>query len=315
MKKAVVLCALVLAGCHRPAPNKQPYPVVVVTDNRTDIELALRSIITASGTVFPSGPEFRLRFIPLDDLPTVAQAPILIIIGTANDEPIKTLVGPTLNDSSALFQINDRWAQNQLVLVVAARHESFLLPALERFRNRIGYTLGSYVREQIKLDTYRPGRDENLSDRLSKDYGFGFDLPVGFTLVDSFHDRNFVYLVARNPDCRIFINWQPRLADRAALDPAHLLALRDSLTDRFAFDQWLLGATVRVETTKFFDHPALFISGVWQTGRGEIGGPFLGYGFNYRDRFYYIDASLQTTEKSSRDDIQKLAIILETFKP
>ncbi len=316
MKKTILLFALGLAGCHRSAPSvDQPRPVVVVTDNQTDIELVVRSIIDSSGWGSESGPEFQIRFVSLDNLLAVAQTPILLIIGTTNEEPINTLIGTTLKDSSSLFQINNRWAQNQLVLVVAARHESFLLPALERYRNRIGYTLRSYVKTQIKLSTYRAGYDDSLSDRLTKNYGFRFELPVGFTLVDTFKNRNFIYLVARNPDRRIFINWQPRWQDTRALDGAYLLATRDSLTAQFSFDDRLLRDRAGAETTKFLDSSALFISGVWQTGRGEIGGPFLGYGFNYRDRFYYIDASLPTTEKSGRDAIQQLAIILETFKP
>jgi len=300
-----------LAACSRTAPVvDQSRQVVVITDDKTDLELPLRSLLERGGPASEPGLEFKLRFESLENLERVSKTRTLLIIGTMNDDPIRALIGNALKDTFALFQLKDHWVKDQLVLILVAQNEGNLVPALEHYGARIIYTLRGDFLARLRALTYNQGYNKQLSAELKKNYGFSFEVPFGFTPVKTDTTRHFISLVARNPERKIFVYWQSRIPSGL-----NLTALRDSLTGQFYNGDTIERDAVAAETTKFLDSSAVFISGIWQTAQAVIGGPFISYGFNYGTRFYYIDGALSSPDISRLDYIKQLEIILETFKP
>jgi len=314
---------------------------VIVSQYHNLIDSTIKSILQKNIYTPQPEPEFLLRYEPLPRLNVAAGFHLVFIIGTIEDEPIRKIVGKRLaeieKDTFRLLAIPEPWAKNQKVLVFVTQHKSQLVAGLTKYAERIRYTFQQYALEQIKRITYQRSFNKRLKKKVLANYGFAFDLPFGFKMVDKYEFDNFIYFVTHNPDRSIFCYYEdgikPLLKD-------NLLAFRDSLTAQFYEGDFVVKELTTMDTVQFMllsknfqpagqpskeikpvelkgDKKEVFavkIKGVWQNNQLNAGGPFLSYCFNYQNRFYYIDGMVFNPGKYKLDNQNQMDVILQTFE-
>ena len=311
-----MLIALVFSSCSPQLPTSigKVREIVIITRYHSLIDSVTNKILQDSIETPQSEPEFLVRNETLQQLAAFAGFHLIFIIGTLKDEPVQRLLGnyrsEVENDTSKLFAISEPWAKNQKVLVLVVQNETLLTSELNKFAKRIRYTFQQWVIDQIRRITYQRGANQLLKKILLDKYGFAFDLPTGFKLVDKYEFDKFIYFLSHNPDRSIFCYYEDGMKP---LNKGNLLTFRDILTAQFYDGDFVIKDFTHADTVRFLDVLALKMTGVWQNNRLVAGGPFVSYCFNYQNRFYFIDGMAFNPGKYKLDNQNQLNVILQTF--
>ena len=191
------------------------------------------------------------------------------------------------------------------------------MPTPESLRNFMA-TNGKKVKELLLArfyEVYRrmaflAGKRKDIPKELWERYGFTFDIPNGFayTAIDS----HFVAFAKHYPDRFIFIFWDDTTR---TLDPDSIVALRDSLTEKYYEGDYVLKGYWRAEQDTFLGYQAVKITGAWQNDRRIMGGPFRLYAFNRKGRFYMVDLGVYYPEEIYKFGyIMRLEVIARTLR-
>ncbi len=303
------ITSILLLSCHRlPLSIGKLREIVIATSHKEEIEPIIIDILQNDILTPQPEPEFLIRWIEPERLKDFATFHTIFIIGKPEDRMIRDMGELVMKKRFGLFRLKDLWARNQLICVFIAKDSLAL--GLRRYALRIHYTFEQNLLKRLEEATYREGYDERLTRYLLDRYGFGIKVPKGFMIDERFKENNFIYIFGHNPDRSIFIYW----GKRRDLDKNRLLALRDSLTQRFYGGDILVKNLTTTEETDFLGSPGLRILGVWENEKEVIGGPFISYCFNYNDRFFFIDGTLFLPGKRKLTSLFQLKIILKTFK-
>jgi len=321
------LTLLVILSCSPQLPTSigRIREVVLVTEYHNLIDSIAKAILQDTLYTPQPEPEFLLRFEPLSRLEAIAGFHIILLVGTINDKPIQKLFGEHLTelepDSGRLLSINEPWAKNQKVLLFITRNDSLLVSGFLRYSARIHWQLQQYVLDQMQRLTYQRGFNQRLKKKVLEKYGFAFNLPFGFQLVNKYELDKFIYFVTHNPDRSVFFYYE---IGTKPLKKDDLLAFRDSLTAQFYEGDFVVKELCRADTVQFQFRSkthseavrvlALRIKGVWQNKDLVAGGPFVSYCFNYQNRFYYLDGMVFNPGKYKLDNLNQLDVILQTFE-
>ncbi|MEO0092017.1 MAG: DUF4837 family protein [candidate division WOR-3 bacterium] len=288
--------------------------VILLTDHKEEIELPIREILQRYIYTVQPEEEFIVRYRPLSRLPDFIKFRFLFIVGTVNEEPIRTILDVHTQkiemDTMALFAFADLWVENQKVLVFAVKSKEFLPTGLKRYGARIRKTFQDYLLNHMTKITYEQGYDKKLTKYLLDKYQFNFKVPRRFRLITKYEHENFIYLITHNPDRSIFIYSSAEMQD---LTPSKLINLRDSLTAKYYEGDFVYRPYTRAETTLFNNIWAIKLIGVWQNNKLTAGGPFISYCFNHNNRFYFIDGMLYYPGKKKLDNLNQLDAILHTL--
>lgn len=313
----VVLFTLIKTSCSPQLPTSigRIREIVIITPYHNLIDSVMKKILQRDIYTPQPEPEFLIRNEPISRLEVALAFHFVFIVGTINDVPIRQIIGAEYEkvkkDTFRLLALAEPWAKNQKVLIFVAQDESLLVFGLNRYAERIRYTFQQYALEQIKRVSYDRGFNKRLKQKTLTKYGFSFDLPYGFKLVDKYEFDKFIYFVTHNPDRSIFcykeVGIKPLIKD-------NLLALRDSLTAQFYEGDFVVKELAQVDTVRFLDVLALKIKGVWQNNQLNAGGPFVSYCFNYENNFYYIDGMVFNPGKHKLDNQNQMDVILQTFE-
>ncbi len=322
MLAAVCLTKILSCSPQLPTAIGPIREVVLVTDYHDLIDSTAQKILQNSIYTPQPEPEFLIRYEPLSRLKAVASFHIILLVGTANDDIIQQLCGERLQgldkDTFKLLAISEPWAKNQKVLIFVTQKESLLVNGLNKFSARLRLTLQQYALAQMHRLTYQRGYNRRLKEKLLGKYGWAFNFPYGFRLVDKYELDKFIYLVTHNPDRSVFVYFEQKT--RPLLKEL-LLSLRDSLTQQFYEGDFVVKELCQADTVRFQFFTAetvavlaLKIRGVWQNQNLVAGGPFVAYCFNYQNRFYFLDGMAFNPGKYKLDNLNQLDVILQTFE-
>ncbi|MBS4016189.1 MAG: DUF4837 family protein [Candidatus Latescibacteria bacterium] len=303
--------------CSRDLPSSigRVRQIIVLSNFKTEIEKEITYTLQRNFYTIQPEPEFLIRYEPLSRFNDFVKFRLIFIIGLIKEEPIQTLLSQyqekISQDTFGLYSFTNPWASNQKVLVFATTDIKFLDAGLKRYEQRIRKEYGDYILQYMHDVTYARGYKKQVSEQLAEKYNFSVKVPNSFFLNEKFAEHHFVYLVAHNPTRSLFIYSQPAHKE---LDPASLIAMRDSLTNLFYDKDFVYQELTYAETTSFNNMPALKIVGAWQNNQLVAGGPFVSYCFNKNGRFYFLDGMVFNPGKRKLDNLKQLDAVLNTFK-
>lgn len=317
MFKCLVFCfCLLVISCSPPLPTTIGglRDIILLTDHKEEIETIVKEILQRYIYTVQPEEEFIVRYRPLSRLPDFVRFRFLFIVGTIDEEAIQTILDVHTKkiemDTMGLYAFADLWVENQKVLVFAVKAKEFLHSGLNRYGPRIRKTFQDYLLNHMTKITYEQGYDKKLTQLLSNKYQFNLKVPKRFRIITKYENENFLYLVSHNPDRSIFIHTSHEILN---LTPEILISLRDSLTAKYYEGDFVYKPYTRAETTLFNNIWAIKLIGVWQNNKLTAGGPFISYGFNYNNRFYFIDGMVFHPGKKKLDNLNQLNAILHTF--
>jgi len=239
----------------------------------------------------------------------------IIIYGTLEDESIRTLLNDdakmaTKEDTFTLFKLNDLWAKEQLVIIMAVSESSYITRGIEKYSNIISNILEQDYYQRIKKNYYYRDIDKKTKEALEK-FGVSFDLTKSW-MIDSTHwDENFIFFHTHFPDRSIFF-----YKESVSQGLSKILAIekRDALTAKYYNGDYILNDMVSSEEIEFKDMKGLKLKGVWQNDSLVAGGPFISYFLIDEDTLYVIDAVLFNPGKRKSDYFTTLEVIMNSFQ-
>lgn len=315
MRKTLVFILLLFSCSPLPPTIGKLREVIIFTEYQNEIEDIISKILEKKVYTPQPEPYFTIRYKNLSSFPLLKDFTTLFLIGTISDEFISDLVGDKIEiikrDTFGFFRLKNLYTKNQQIFIFVSSDKNLLKEGLKRYEKRIFYSLLEHIYDLIHLYTYSIGIDKKKIEYLKKNYHFTFKVPKRYILKEEYRDNNFIYLFTHYPDRSIFIYFDNQ---KRELLPEKIANLRDSLTIKFYNGDYILREYTFAESTYFLNQPALKLTGVWQNDRDIIGGPFISYAFNYRDKFFLIDGTLFHPGEKKLNNLLQLDVILKTFE-
>lgn len=258
---------------------------------------------------------FKFLFRPDTAIKQFSRYHTIIIYGTLNDESISTLLNDdaksaTEKDTFTLFKLNDLWAKDQLVIVMAVSEADYIARGAEKYGNIISDILEENYYQRIKKNYYYGNIDKKHREVLKK-YGVNFDLTKSW-MIDSTHwNDNFLFFHTHFPDRSIFFYKEPM---KQELSRFAAMEKRDLLTEKYYNGDYILSDLASSEEIEFKNMRGLKLKGVWQNDSLVAGGPFISYFLIDNDTLYIIDGLLFNPGKRKSDYFTTLEVIMNSFR-
>lgn len=239
----------------------------------------------------------------------------IFIYGTLEDESINTLLSDdakstTKNDTFTLFKLNDLWAREQLVIIMAVPETRYIKPGIEKYRSIISGILEESYYQRIKKNYYFKNIDKKNKEVL-KNFGVTFDITKSWMIDSTFWEESFLFFHVHFPDRSIFFYKEPISQDITRLSA---LEKRDLLTEKYYNGDYVLSDLVNSENIEFKDLKGIKLKGVWQNDSLIAGGPFISYFLTDGDTLYIIDGVLFNPGKRKSDHFTMLEVIMNSFQ-
>lgn len=238
----------------------------------------------------------------------------ILIYGSLQDKAISTLLSEeakvaTQKDTFTLFKLNDLWAREQLVIVMAASEPVHVTRGIIKYKNMINNILEENYYQHIKKSYYYKNIDNKNKEAL-KHFGVVFDITKSW-LIDSTHQEdNFIFFHTHFPDRSIFF-YKERITQQLSRPSA--IEKRDELTDKYYSGDYVLEDLVTSEEIEFKDMKGIKLRGVWQNDSLVAGGPFISYFLIDEDTLYVIDGMLFSPGKRKSDHFMIIEVIMNSF--
>ncbi|MGB3341530.1 MAG: DUF4837 family protein [bacterium] len=239
----------------------------------------------------------------------------IIIYGTLEDESIGTLLNDdaklaTKKDTFTLFKLNDLWAREQLVVIMAVSEPVYISRGIEKYRNIISDILEENYYQRIKKNYYYRDIDKKHKKTLEK-FGVTFDLTKSWMIDSTYWNENFLFFHTHLPDRSIFFYKEPVSHD---LSRTMVIEKRNALTAKYYNGDYILNDLVNSEKIEYKDMKGLKLKGVWQNDSLVAGGPFISYFLTDDDTLFIIDAVLFNPGKRKSDYFTTLEVIMNSFQ-
>ena len=238
----------------------------------------------------------------------------VFIYGTLKDDFIYTMLNAEARDATEkdtfnLFKLDNLWANDQTVLVLAVRDEDNLKQGLSKYSQLIGRTLEENYYRRIKKNYYDAGISSRMKDRLRK-YGMTIDINAAWLIDSTYQDSNFIYVHTHFPDRSLFYYKQKLHTE---LDGSYAIAKRDSLTARFYNGDYVLEELTSAEPIEFAGLRGIRVKGVWQNDSLIAGGPFLAYFLSDGETLHILDGIVFNPGERKTDHLTKIEVIMNSF--
>ncbi len=310
----ILLLVVFIISCARIPPHMGKSRDVIVISSKID-----SSIIVNSLQIYNYVPqrEALFSFILAADtaIEQYSKYHTLLLYGSLEDAFIDVILDSkaketTKNDTFTLFKLNNVWAKEQLVIVLATSKPAYIHEGIRKYQKLVAKILEENYYSRIKAHHYSRALDKKVKNILRK-FGITFDIGKGW-LIDSTHtDDNFLFIHAHFPDRSIFF-YTERL-DRQ-LTSSLVLNKRDSLTEKYYNGDYILRDLTYSERIEFKGMTGLRIKGVWQNDSLVAGGPFISYFLTKNDTLYVIDGMLFNPGERKSDYFTALEVILNSFE-
>ena len=315
MKKSLLIILMILSTlvCIRFVRSVGKSSDVVVIASSVDEDLIVENIQLYN---FVPQEEGIFTFIFASDtaLENYKKHHAVFIYGTLEDDFIHAMLNEeareaTEKDTFNLFKLNNLWAHEQTVLVLAVRDEEHIKQGLSKYHQLIGQTLEENYYRRVKKNYYDAGISSRMKDRL-KEYGMTIDINEAWMIDSTYQDSNFIYIHTHFPDRSIFY-YKEIMSD--TLDGSFAIAKRDSLTARFYNGDYILKELTSTEPIEFADLRGIRVKGVWQNDSLIAGGPFLSYFLSDGETLYIIDGIVFNPGERKTDHLTKIEVIMNSL--
>ncbi|MGD8978583.1 MAG: DUF4837 family protein [candidate division WOR-3 bacterium] len=315
MKKSFLIFLVILAilACSRFVRSIGKSSDVVIIASLIDEDLIVENIQLYN---FVPQQEGIFTFIFASDtaLENYKKHHAVFIYGTLKDDFIHTMLNEeareaTEKDTFNLFKLNDLWAHEQTVLVLAVRDEENIQQGLSKYHQLIGHTLEENYYRRVKKNYYDAGISSRMKDRL-KAYGMTIDINEAWMIDSTYQDSNFIYIHTHFPDRSIFY-YKEAMSEKP--DGSFAIAKRDSLTARFYNGDYILQELTSAEPIEFAGLRGVRVKGVWQNDSLIAGGPFLSYFLSDGDTLYIIDGIVFNPGERKTDHLTKIEVIMNSL--
>jgi len=309
-----VLVAALTISCTNIPPNIGKSNEVVVASSAID-----SSMITDNIQIFNYVPQKEGLFTFLFKADTAAKKfstyHTIFIYGTLQDESISTLLSEeaklaTEKDTFTLFKLNDLWAKEQLVIVMAVSETIYTTRGIIKYKDVIANMLEENYYQHIKKNYYCKDMDKKNKKAL-ENFGVTFDLTKSWMIDSTQQENHFIFFHKHFPDRSIFF-YKEQINQELSRTPA--IEKRNALTNEYYNGDYVLEDLVTSEEIEFKDMKGIKLKGVWQNDSLVAGGPFISYFLTIEDTLYIIDGVLFNPGKRKSDHFTTLEVIMNSFQ-
>jgi hypothetical protein len=222
---------------------------------------------------------------------------------------------------------NDEFAKGQQVMYLFGQTEEQLINHIRENSDNLIALFNQAEAKRLRSTLYKGQRSEGIKKTLIDQHNCSMEIPFGWRL--EYSTRGFVWIrqVNDDNDKNIFISYVPYTSENLFTKDG-LIAYRDSVAQVQLFedpdrtDSFVVTETsvpfIPVETRQvdFNGKYAINMSGLWRTNNFSMGGPFTAYAMvdQSMNRFYYIEGFIFSPDKSQRELVREMRVILNTFR-
>ncbi|MEO0136199.1 MAG: DUF4837 family protein [candidate division WOR-3 bacterium] len=260
-------------------------------------------------------PYFVFVFAPDTSLKNVKLFHSLFLYGSLKENFIYELLSEearnaTQRDTFNLFKVQNLWAKNQTVVILATSDPEYTKPGIVKYQKMIKKILEEAYYQKVKTSFYEKEMDQNIKNHLKR-LGWTVDVPVGWMIDSTYQNENFVYVHTHYPD-RIVFFYQ----ERGSLPVNDSLAIekRNDLTRRFYHGDYVVKGFTTAARIEFKGMQGLRLKGVWQNDSLVAGGPFLTYFLAKDDFLYVIDGMLFLPGERKTDYLMGLEVMMNSVQ-
>jgi len=239
----------------------------------------------------------------------------LFLYGSLQDNSINVLLNEeakeaTKRDTFSLFKLNDLWAKNQLVIVLAISEPHYISQGIMKYSNIIRKILEDNYYLKVKENYYQEGINQKIKKTLER-FGISFDLQKGWLIDSTYKMENFISVHAHFPDRSVFFYKEKKL-----LEPTDSFAIakRNFLTKKYYDGDYIFKDLIHTEKIEFHNMKGIRLRGVWQNDSLVAGGPFLSYFLTDKDTLYIIDGVLFLPGERKTEFFSRIEVLMNSFR-
>lgn len=260
-------------------------------------------------------PSFIFIFAQDTLLKNVKQFHSLFLYGSLKDDFIYELLdaearAATLKDTFNLFKVENLWAKNQTVVILALSEPKYILEGITRYQKMITKILEESYYRKVKSSFYEKEMDRKIKSHLRR-FGWEIDVPVGWMIDSTYKKENFIFVHTHYPDRSIFFYKEQ---NPQKLNDSLVIEMRNKLTKKYYNGDYVFKELTTVEPIEFQDMKGFRVRGVWQNDSLVAGGPFLSYFLTKNGLLYIIDGILFLPGERKTDYIMGLEVMMNSFK-
>ncbi len=323
-----LLSLLLLSACDRkPEAIGDEIEVSIVAEQKLfeKLEPALNSALAR--TIYTPQPEpaFKLTYLSPDELNKAAIRPNIIMAGLLGSSDrtsgqVRAMLTPQIiqqveKGESFLFRKEDPWAENQLLLVMAANDSAGLRQQIAENGDYIYSVLKDNVFKRMHEQLYSSYEKDELGEQLFDSYRWRVRVPHDFFLYRDEPDFNFIMLRRTSPERWLFVRWIDAESS-ADITEEWVIEQRTYIGKKFyegdsVVDKYLTSAEV-----EFAGRRALMLQGLWENNKKIAGGPFRSFTFYDEDtkRIYTVDMAVFAPGMEKEPYIRQLEVMARTFR-
>jgi hypothetical protein len=214
-----------------------------------------------------------------------------------------------MSDSFVLFKLDDLWAREQLVTILATAKPQYIRMGIEKYSGLVKEILEENYYVHVRNNFYERPLDKNTMHALAA-YGFTLDLGKGWLIDSTFGNEGFIFVHVHFPDRSVFVF---KDTSSLMLDEETALTLRDNLTHKHYNGDYVLKEFTSSQIIEFKGMKGLRVRGVWQNDSLVAGGPFLSYFLKREDTLLILDGMLFNPGERKTDYLTSLEVILNSY--
>ncbi len=310
----ITLTTSIFFNCRKLPESVGKARNVVVVASELDTVL-INATLQIYHNVPQSEPYFIFIYASDTMLKNVKQFHSLFLYGSLKEQFIYELLSEgareaTKKDTFNLFKVNNLWAKNQTVLILAVSETEYFKQGIIKYQRMIKKFLEEAYYQKVKSSFYEKEIDKNIKNSLMK-FGWSIDVPVGWMIDSTYKNDHFIYIHTHYPDRSIFLYKEK---GSFLLNDSFAIKKRNELTQKYYNGDYVLKELTTVEPIEFQDMKGFRIRGVWQNDSLVAGGPFLSYFLTNNNSLYVIDGMLFLPGERKTDYIMGLEVMMNSVK-
>lgn len=320
-----------------PRASLVPHELLVVMDSSQwngVLGEAIRDVFTEPLAGLPQEePQFKISYVAPHNLKGfLRRYPNILFAFTLDKKSRSTQMLQSMFSGKSLEQIQedpqrymlarkDEFAKGQEVMYLFGNSEDQLTNKIYANKQALLDYFQDVERKRYMRDFANIKANRPLSQRLSRKYGFSFNLPAGYEIAKE--DENFVWirLLDSKVDKSVWATWKP-YTNQEIFKTENLLRFRNSVARNYI---WGSDTTtyMRLEEqipvvsreVNFNGRFAIETRGLWRLEKMAMGGPFISYTFvdKSTNRIYYIEGFTYAPGQDKREAVSELEAILWSF--
>ena len=212
-----------------------------------------------------------------------------------------------------VFFKTEVWAEDQVLVIAAARDRFALRQKIETEEDAIFDTMADHLDRRIEQELYARGEQKLLEWKFFEEFGWTMRIPEGYALEKKLSEEGFVWLRKRTPDRWLFV-WWGEAREEIALSGDWFRKKRDEI-GRLFYEGDTVAEMLSVEEAFVAGRPAIKVCGLWENREKSVGGPFRSYSFVDRaaSRVYMVDGAVYAPGIKKEAYLRQVELIARTF--